>query len=247
MVVLFPVQRIDVVADVLPHISPERVRFLRDSAKQNMNIGRTWLFGTPRKYASSSTVPSLEFWVRFWVWILSKIREFSMGLYETLNDSIYTFSRATGWKFCAHSCNCCVRCMIWFWGSKTPMCKWWYHTASALYLAGPERVRAAALMQLSPANGWRAGGSRQLVSSKTQKMADARNSAEKKRQETRQPCWFLLELPPFSFTVAKESTKLKNKEVKTDCHSNLCHCSGRSDLLFVLYLLVPVTDCSCGR
>ena len=44
----------------------------------------------------------------------SKIREFSMGLYGTLNSPVFTFSRASDLKFGTHSCSFCVHCMMWF-------------------------------------------------------------------------------------------------------------------------------------
>ena len=42
------------------------------------------------------------------IWNQSKIREFSMGLYGTLNGSIFTFSRAGDLKCCTPSSGCCV-------------------------------------------------------------------------------------------------------------------------------------------
>ena len=52
----------------------------------------------------------------------SKIREFSVGLYGTLNGSIFTLSRASDLKFGKHSCSLCVHRMC-FWRLKVKSCK----------------------------------------------------------------------------------------------------------------------------
>ena len=46
-----------------------------------------------------------------------------MGLYGTLNGSIFTFSRARDLKFCTHSRSCCVRCLMWFEAGKLKFVK----------------------------------------------------------------------------------------------------------------------------
>ena len=67
------------------------------------------------------------------IWNQSKIREFNMRQYGSLNGSIFTFSTASDLRFSTHSWSFCVHCMMCFWGLKVRICKMMTSHFTTLY------------------------------------------------------------------------------------------------------------------